>query len=173
MFIKIKIADVPIPKIEFPKIFKNALDNLQIGNIASKKLIAGFKATWIYSLDQNKVISKWPTTQTNLDESNNEMNGLKWCQTFEQFLADSRLNETNNLRKNKRKKVCVQPGKSIASKEDQSHEDYDDIHQPSTSKCNIPNAKINTAIDSKKTSIKNFVNNSKMLLFLVFLRVIL
>lgn len=50
-----------IAKTEFPKIIKNALDKLQIENIISKNLIAGFKATEIYPLDQNKVISKLPT----------------------------------------------------------------------------------------------------------------
>lgn len=144
-----------IPKTEFPRIFKNALDKLQIENMASKNLIAGFKATGIYPIDKNKVISKLPTIQTNLDEStSSEINGSKWCKTFEQFLSDSRSNETNNLRKNKRKKVCAQPGKSIASKADQSDEEFADIDQPSTSKCNIPNAKINTASHSKKKQHK-------------------
>lgn len=140
-----------IQKTEFPRIFKNALDKLQIENMASKNLIAGFKATGIYPIDKNKVIIKLPTIQTNLDGStSSEINGSKWCKTFEQFLSDSRSNETNNLRKNKRKKVCSHSGKSISSKADQSDEEYDDIDQPSTSKYNIPNPKINTASHSKK-----------------------
>lgn len=71
----------------------------------------------------------------------------KMGHTFEQFLADSRLKETNNLRKNQRKKVCGQPGKSMTSKSDLSDKEY--INEPSTSL------------------------TSKKLLFLVFLKMIL
>jgi hypothetical protein len=54
--------------------------------MASKNLIAGFKATGIYPIDKNKVISKLPTIQTNLDEStSSEINVSKWCKTFEQL----------------------------------------------------------------------------------------
>lgn len=34
-------------------IISNALDKLRIGNIASKNLIAGFKATGIYPFESN------------------------------------------------------------------------------------------------------------------------
>jgi len=75
-----------IPKTEFPRIFKNALDKLQIENMASKNLIAGFKATGIYPVDKNKVISKLPSIQTNFYEStSSEINGSKWCKTSSSF----------------------------------------------------------------------------------------
>jgi len=127
-----------IPKTEFPRVFKNALDRLNIDNCASKNLISGFKATGIYPLDENMVLCKIPTLSRHLNESisTSEDTGSSWCETFENFLSESRVKETSNLRKNQRKKLSVQPGKSITSKADLSDEEDFDINQPSTSSLN-------------------------------------
>lgn len=78
--------------------------------------------------------------------------GVKLLSSFQKTQA--RSTETINLRKNKRKKLCIQPGQSITSKAGQSDKEYYDIDQPSTSKCNSLNGKINTASYSKKTQHK-------------------
>lgn len=60
-----------IPKTEFPRVFKNVLDRLNIDNCASKNLIPGFKATGIYHLDENMVLCKIPILSRHLNESIN------------------------------------------------------------------------------------------------------
>lgn len=107
-------------------------------------------------MDENKVLCKLPTCNTNLNESMNteaSVSGSSWCETFEQFLAYARVKETSNLRKNKRKKVSVQPGKSMTSKADLSEEEDFDMNQPSTSndKCVKNNS---PALTSDEKNIK-------------------
>jgi len=58
-----------IPKTEFPRVFKNAYDKLNIDNCAPKNLISGFKATGIYTLDENIVLFKIPNLSIHLNES--------------------------------------------------------------------------------------------------------
>lgn len=99
---------VCIPKIYFPRVFKNSLDNLNIDDCASKYLIAGIKSTGIYLLDGNKIFSRILTLRKDFIEStNSEANESSWCESFKEFLADSRVKETSNLRKNKRKKIST------------------------------------------------------------------
>lgn len=124
-----------IPKSKFPRVLKNTLDRLNNNNCASRNLISELKATKIFPLDENKVFCIISTCSTDLNESvNTKTAGSSWCEIFEQFLADTRVKKTSNFRKKKqRKKVSVQPGKSITSKAALSEEEYFNINQPSTS----------------------------------------
>lgn len=123
------------------------------------------------------VLKKLPTIQTSVDKpsstdsKNNESN---WRETFEKFLSGTRIKETTNLRKNQQKKVCVEPGKSVAAKGDENNEEFD-INQSSTSKCNVPKPTKVSANNpkakypnSQKISISGFSINDFVIVNLLY-----
>lgn len=98
----------PIPKQYFPSLLKKTLDSLET---LSKNIIRGFAGTGLIPLDRDQVLKRLPKPITE-DHNPND-----WTASVIDL-----LNESRNACKpsvTKKKKVTVEPGKSI-SKEDLS-----------------------------------------------------
>ncbi|CAH1732694.1 unnamed protein product [Aphis gossypii] len=99
-----------IPKASFPNILKIALetmDNYGDKNSVSKNLVSAFRATGIYPLCREQVLSKLPNDNENNSEILND--------TLTDYLKSQRYGNSDENAKKRRKKLYVPPGTSITT----------------------------------------------------------
>lgn len=117
-----------VPKEQFPYLLRSALEKMDSvkgkqdeaePNAIKRILAKGFEATGIYPFSPQKVLQKLPDNidNNNLEETVND--------TLTDFLRSQRESGQAFARRNKRKKLRVEPGKSIVA--DTSSESSTDI----------------------------------------------
>ncbi|KAB0804870.1 hypothetical protein PPYR_01840 [Photinus pyralis] len=109
-----------IPKSDFPRLFNKCIKNIE--NIENN-IKSGFRGCGIIPLDPNVVLSKIPDVDAS-QEQDQRQNEKHWTTTLQEFLKESRLAATQDLRPKRGKKLKIAPGKSIGRK---------DLEAPSTS----------------------------------------
>lgn len=111
-----------LPKAEFPKLLKEAID--KIGLKVEANIKAGFKKTGIFPLDSSKVLTQIPDKNT---QDNHEP---LWTKAFVTHLEQARFStpSADSSKKNKRgKRMSVEPGKGVIIDNKQTDEIHGDI----------------------------------------------
>lgn len=151
-----------LPKEKFPTLLRNALIDLNgpSGNKICENLISGFRATGIFPLHEDKVLSKLPEAQ---EESTL---GQQVNDTLTQFLQSQRTALEPAIRR-KRNRLNVEPGRSItAPHESSSDSDVDtppdetstsDDSAESSSEGNDETPETLSGKDGKEIEVGNFV----------------
>lgn len=106
---KPKHQNKTIPKASFSNILKNALDNMDnFGdkNCIAKNLVSAFRATGIYPLCKEQVLSKLP---------NDVVNTEVLSDTLTEYLKSQRYGSSDENARKQRKKLYVPPGTSITA----------------------------------------------------------
>lgn len=99
-----------VPKDTFPRLLKNCLDQLDVENKTSANLIAGFRGSGIHPINRNKVLDKLPPSLEQPNDENNFVVSID--NAFQVFLSNLYTKETVTGTR-KRKKILIEPGKSV------------------------------------------------------------
>ncbi|KAB0805326.1 hypothetical protein PPYR_02296 [Photinus pyralis] len=95
-----------IPKDTFPRLLKKCLNNMPLENI-SKNIVSGFRGAGIYPPDRQQVLKRIQSRNAE------EVNGAAWVATFVEYLEESRRKETDPLKRPKKNKLNVPPGRGV------------------------------------------------------------
>lgn len=111
-----------LTKDSFPPLLRKLHEKLEENNRGAQNMIAGFRKTGLYPTDPNKAKERLPNTIQ--DE---EVISSRVSDVLVDMLSDLRHETAGNIRR-KRKKIYVEPGKSVCA------EDFEPSTSASTSK---------------------------------------
>lgn len=109
-----------IVKSDFPKLLNKCIKNIE--NLETN-IRSGFRGCGIIPLNPNVVLNKIPDVDVN-QEADKRENENHWTTSLKEFLKESRLATTQDIRPKRGKKLKVAPGKAVQRK---------DLDVPSTS----------------------------------------
>lgn len=124
-----------IPKDRFPRLLKKCIEDMGEENIA-KNLISGFRGSGISPLDREQVLKRLPSGPKEKDGETLNDSGNTWAASLQSFLAKSRVEETTQPAKERKKKLNVPPGVGVQPDDMEEDNSIDDPaeSQPSISK---------------------------------------